>query len=300
MKRTLSVVISAFNEEKHLTSCLSSVSFADEIIVVDNSSSDSTKRIASSFTKKIFTRENDLMLNKNKNFGFTKANGDYILNLDADEEIPPDLALEIQEILTSPEVADGYWMSRKNIIFGKWIQNGMWWPDKQIRLFRRSKGSFPCIHIHEYISIVGTIESLVHPYIHHNYDSVSQYLTKLERCTTSEAGYLIDTKYQFSWFDAVRFPVSDFVKTYFLEKAYKSGLHGLVLSFLQAFYSFVVFTKVWEHAKFPEKMMTPKAFEKEIRERGKEIRYWLWTVRIENSTFFVNKVFCKVLRKFFS
>lgn len=300
MKRTLSVVISAYNEENHLKTCLSSVKFADELIVVNNSSTDATERIARDFTKKVFTRENDLMLNRNKNFGFTKATGDFILNLDADEEIPPELAAEIQEILKSPHPADGYWISRKNIIFRKWIGHGLWWPDKQIRLFKRSKGKFPCVHIHEYIAIDGAIESLLHPYLHHNYDSISQYLTKLERCTTSEAGYLIDTRYQFSWFDAVRFPFSDFAKTYFLEKAYKDGLHGLVLSILQAFYSFVVFTKVWEHAGFPEKMMTHQAFENEVNARGGEIRYWLWTVRIDNSTFTLKKVFLKVMRKLFS
>jgi len=300
MKRKLSVVISAYNEEKHLPACLSSVSFADEIIVVNNSSTDRTEEIARKYTKLVYVQPNTMMLNINKNFGFSKATGEYILNLDADEEIPPDLADEIVQILKQKDVSDGYWISRKNIIFGKWIRHGLWWPDKQIRLFRRTKGTFACKHIHEYIAVDGSIENLMHPYIHHNYDSVDQYLTKLMRCTTSEAEYLIDTKYQFSWFDAIRFPLSDFLKTYFLEKAYKDGLHGLVVSLLQAFYSFIVFAKVWEAARFPEKMMTPQAFDEEVNKRGKEIRYWMWTRKIEESSFFLKTMILKVLRKLFS
>lgn len=298
-KKTLSVVVSAYNEEKHLRACLSSVPFADEIIVVNNSSSDATEQIAREFTKKVYTRPNNSMLNINKNFGFAKATGDFILNLDADEVIPPDLAKEIQETIEMPESADGYWISRKNIIFGKWIQSGLWWPDKQIRLFKREKGKFPCVHIHEYIAIDGKIESLLHPYLHHNYDSVDQYLTKLERCTTTEASYLIRTNYQFTWFDAVRFPMSDFLKIFFLEKAYRDGLHGLVVSILQAFYSFIVFAKVWEHAKFPEKMMTGKALEQEFQDRGREFRYWLWTARIDDTSFFPKKMMLRIMRKIF-
>lgn len=92
----LSVVISAFNEEKKIEDCLKSVSFADEIIFVDNSSTDQTLKIAKKYNSKIFTRENNPMLNINKNFGFSKAKNDWILSLDADERISPELAKEIQ------------------------------------------------------------------------------------------------------------------------------------------------------------------------------------------------------------
>src|SRR5450759_5700116 len=121
MKQTLSVVVSAYNEELTLGRCLSSVPFADEIIVVDNESQDNTVGIAKKFTKKIFSQKNILMLNTNKNYGFEKATCDWILNLDADEEIPKDLAKEIQTIIQSNPVENGFWIKRKNIIFGKWI-----------------------------------------------------------------------------------------------------------------------------------------------------------------------------------
>jgi len=181
MKQTLSVVVSAYNEEKTIGRCLSSVSkLADEIIVVDNSSLDSTVEEAKKYTHHIIKKPNILMLNTNKNIGFSKATSDWILNLDADEVVTEELAKEIKKIINTNLSENGFWIKRKNFSFGKWIQHGLWWPDKQIRLFRRGKGSFPCIHIHEYIDIEGTIGELVEPYIHYNYESIHQYLVKID------------------------------------------------------------------------------------------------------------------------
>ena len=123
---SLSVVISTRNRAKSLERTLRSVSsLANEIIVVDNESEDDTLKIAKKFHAVIFQRKNNLMLNVNKNFGFSKATGDWILCLDDDEVIPEDLAKEITEVLTSTSPLHGYWIPRKNIIFGKWIQHGI-------------------------------------------------------------------------------------------------------------------------------------------------------------------------------
>src|SRR3989339_628559 len=209
MKPTLSIVVSAYNEEKSIGRCLASVKeLADEIIVVDNESQDKTVAIAKKFTKKIFSATNQLMLNANKNKGFEKATGDWILNLDADEEVTLDLVKEIVSLIRSNPTSNGFWIKRKNYSFGKWIQHGLWWPDKQIRLFRRGRGQFPCVHIHEYIKVDGSVGELVEPYIHYNYETVHQYLTKIDRASTSEALKLQETQYQMMWYDTIRFPVS--------------------------------------------------------------------------------------------
>lgn len=299
MKHKLSVVVSAYNEEKKLPRCLSSVSWAHEIIVIDNSSTDATTTVAKKWKAKVYKRENNLMLNVNKNYGFEKASGDWILNLDADEEVPKDLADEIQSILSQDEsqAARGYWISRKNIIFGKWIQYGLWWPDMQLRLFQKDHGKFQCKNIHEYVEVDGETGKLTHPYTHYNYDSVSQYLTKLERCTTSEAIALKETQYQLSWFDAMRFPLSDFMKTYFAQSGYKDGLHGLVLSLFQAFYSFVVFTKLWEMEQFPQKSVAFSAISKELKKEAKDLSYWMTTAEIKESHRFLEKFLLKIRRR---
>lgn len=300
MKHTLSVVISAYNEEKKLGTCLSSVAnLADEIIVIDNSSTDETAKIAKSLKATVYKRENNLMLNINKNYGFEKAKGSWILNLDADEEVTEELKDEIQRILELEvsQAKKGYWIPRKNIIFGKWIQHGIWWPDKQLRLFQKGSGKFQCKHIHEYIDVDGEMGELTNPYIHHNYDSISQYFLKLERCTTSEAFALKEAQYQLSWFDAVRFPLSDFMKTYFAESGYKDGLHGLVLSLFQAFYSFVVFTKLWEMEQFSQKSVTLPVITEELEKQGREFSYWMISSKINESHHFLNTIILKIRRR---
>jgi (heptosyl)LPS beta-1,4-glucosyltransferase len=300
MKHTLSVVVSAYNEEKKLGTCLSSVTHvADEIIVIDNSSTDQTAQIAGSFKAKVYKKENNVMLNINKNYGFEKATGDWILNLDADEEVTEGLKEEIRTILglELKAVKNGYWIPRKNIIFGKWIQYGLWWPDKQLRLFQKGNGKYQCKHIHEYIEVEGEMGELTQPYIHHNYDSISQYLSKLERYTTHESNALKEAQYHLSWYDAIRFPSSDFIKIFFAQRGYKDGLHGLVLALFQAFYSFIVFTKLWEMEQFTQKSVTLPAVSKELDRQGGELSYWLITSKIKESHQFIDTIILKIRRR---
>ena len=244
----LSVVISAYNEEAMIEDCLKSAKdLADEIIFVDNTSQDRTVEIAKKYTKKVFTRENDpVMLNKNKNFGFTKATGDWILSLDADERLTTELSAEIRNKIRENHFS-AYEIARKNIIFGKWIQHSIWWPDYNLRLFRQGKGKFPENHVHEKLEVEGEVGKLENPMIHHNYQTVSQFINKLNKTyTESETEHFIKSGKSINWFDAIRWPTNDFLKTFFMQKGYKDGLHGLVLSLFQAFYSLVFFAKVWE------------------------------------------------------
>lgn len=300
MKPTVSVVISAFNEEKKLPATLDAVSWAAERIVVDNSSTDGTSGIAKKHGAQVFRQPNKLMLNINKNYGFTKAKSDWILNLDADEVVTPELKAEIERVLSDPDpLVNGFWIARKNIIFGKWVKHGLWWPDRQLRLFRRGKGKFPCVHIHEYIEVEGKSENLDEPYIHYNYDSVAQYLSKLDRCTKSEMISLKEAGYAIAWYDAIRFPMSDFIKIYFAQGAFKDGLHGLVLAILQAFYSFLTFARVWESNGFPERDIPLSEVTAELSRSKKELTYWIETKHMEESGNPVGKITHKIKRKVF-
>lgn len=303
---TLSVVISARNEEAKIERTLSAVSWADEIIVVDSGSTDSTASRVKKFTKKIFKRTNNPMLNVNKNYGFTKATGDWILSLDADEVITEDLAQEIKEILQSPNTDPrppiaGYWIPRKNIIFGKWIQHGLWWPDKQLRLFKRGLGRFPEKHVHEYLALDGPTETLLHPMLHYNYETVSQYIQKLDTIyTENEVANLLNSGYQPAWYDALRFPVSDFLKVYFAQEGYKDGIHGLVLSLLQACYSLVVFAKLWEKKGFRPSDISSTSFDKEMSKTQKLWMYWMATKKISESQNILHTLWYRIVRKYVS
>ncbi len=295
---SLSVVISAYNEEKKIEECLKSASFADEIILVNNESSDKTAEIARKYTSKIFTRPNKIMLNVNKNLGFSKASGDWIISLDADERISPQLAKEIKSVIKRPSLINGYWMPRKNMIFGKLIQSDLWWPDYQLRLFKKNKGKFPEKHVHEYLKVNGDTEKLKYSLIHLNYSSVDQYLYKmLNIYVPSEVKNRQNTRIE--WTDAIRFPVNDFLKTFFLQRGYRDGLHGLVLSLLQAFYMEIVFVKLWEKQGFKE--VNTKNFlddvYKEFKKIKKDFRYWFLTSWIKETKNPLKKIVYRLVRK---
>ena len=297
-KNNLSVVVSVFNGEKELDDCLKSVSFAQEIIVVNNSSTDKTEEIARKYTDKIFTRPNNPMLNVNKNFGFSKASSEWIFSLDADERITPELQKEIEDKIGNS--VNGYWIPRKNIIFGKWIEHTGWYPDHQLRLFRKNKGKFPEEHVHEAIKVEGEIGYLKNHINHINYESISQFLNKLATIYgPNEAGQLIKKGYSFDWRDAIRFPVKEFLSRFFAREGYKDGFHGLMLSLLMAFYHLIVFSYIWEKQKF--KRINDETLlvdvERELIQSSKEIFFWFSKEKTKLIKNPVSKIFHKILRK---
>ena len=291
----LSVVISAYNEEKKIKDCLESVKWADEIIVVNNSSTDTTAEIAKKYTSRIYTQPNNLMLNVNKNFGFSKASHEWILSLDADERITPELREEINFQLSTFHVATGsqpmrdnsqlagFWIPRKNIIFGKWIEHTGWYPDYQLRLFRKSHGRFEEKHIHEMVKLKGEACYLKNPFIHYNYETITQFLHKtIVIYAPNEASNKLQDGYVFNYIDAIRLPWNEFLKRFFADKGYKDGFHGLMLSILMAFYHFVVFAYIWEKNKFvDEKVQSRELLEDGLKKARKEIKFWFTKEKIE-------------------
>lgn len=294
----VSVVISAYNEEKKIEDCLKSVKdVASEIIVIDNTSIDRTNQIAKKYTDKVFIRENNLMLNVNKNFGFSQVTGKWILNLDADERVTDELSKEILE-LDENVSTNGFLIPRKNILFGKWVRHSIWWPDYQLRLFKKNKGKFEERHVHELLKLDGEPKKLTFPIEHLNYQTISQFLYKLEHIyTESEVENIIKSNKKLNWYDAIRMPAGDFMKTYFFQQGYKDGLHGLVLSLLQAFYMEVVFAKVWERKGFEEKELSINEISDEFRALGKELSYWILTEKIKNDKSFFKKIINRIRRR---
>ena len=301
----LSVVISTYNRAKSLERTLQSVeSFADEIIVVDNQSPDETAAVAKKYNATVIRLPNNQMLNINKNAGIRKAKGEWILYLDDDEVIPNELKTEITRVIASSRSVGldivGYWIKRKNIIFGKWIEHGIWWPDQQLRLFKKTHGIYPAKHVHEHLDVSGPTDILSLPFVHYNYDSIAQYLWKMELIyTDSEVAKLVESGYRVHWRDAIRFPVSDFVKLYFAQQGYKDGMHGLVLAMLQAFYSFIVFVKLWEREKFESIDVSLGSIHKELGRSKNEIGYWMLTEKIRRARNPITVVVLKLCRKWY-
>src|SRR3989338_3995693 len=297
---TISVVVSAFNEEKMIEDCLKSVKdLADEIIFIDNTSSDKTVQIAKKYTDKILVKKkNKVMLNSNKNFGFNKASGEWIISLDADERITKDLEKEIQMVLFRSRYT-GYEIPRKNIIFGKWIKHAIWWPDYNLRLFRKGKGNFPLKHVHEKLEVKGNISRLKNPILHYNYQTISQFIKKLDTTyTESEVENFLISGKKIYWHDAIRWPANDFLKTFFLQKGFRDGFHGLILSIFQAFYSFVFFAKVWERHENFKDLTEDNFLLKTIKEFGKvssDFKYWVNTSMMEEKP--IKKIYYKIKRR---
>lgn len=298
--KKLSVVISAFNEEKKIGECLSSVSFADEVILVDNSSTDSTVEIAKKHHASVFSRPNNLMLNVNKNFGFSKATGGWILSLDADERITPELKEEILSAINLENDITGYYIPRKNIILGKWIQHAGWYPDFQLRLFQNDRGKFAEQHVHEMLEVEGRTQELKECMLHYNYDSVNHFLSKL--CfiyAPNEADVLLKKGYVLDFFDIFRFPAKEFISRFFAREGYKDGVHGLVLSLMMSFYHLIVFVYIWEKKGFVEE----KSFnvlektEVELKRIHREISYWIVNEKIKSAGVPLRKLQLRLKRK---
>ncbi|CAN5181372.1 glycosyltransferase family 2 protein [soil metagenome] len=297
----LSAVISTFNSASVVKDCLESLSFADEIVVVDHNSTDDTVKIVRKYTKHVYSQPNNpLQIDIQKNYGFSKAKGNWILSIDADERVDPELANEIKEAIVSTMGFTAYKMPRKNIIFGKWIEHSIWWPDFQLRLFMKGKGSYEESKVHQDLKVNGTIGELKSPLLHENYQSISQYLSKMDQYTENEANALMKLNSHFIWVDAVRMPARDFLKTFFLQEGYKDGFHGLVLSILQGFYMFLVVTKVWEKQGFREENSPHflKDLASESEQLFQELSYWITTAVINSTSNPLRTLSKRVKRKY--
>lgn len=298
----ISVVISAHNEEKNIQDCIASVEeLATEIIVVDNSSTDKTYALAKKSGAIVFSQANNpLKIDLQKNFGFEKAKEEWILSLDADERVTPKLAQEIGKIVAGTPSANGFWIPRKNIIFGKWIKNSIWWPDYQLRLFRRGKGKFTNTSVHQPIDIKGETRHLSEPLSHKSYDSIHLFVSRMNSIYTEvEADEIFKLGKKLHFTEAVEMPVSDFLKTFFLQKGYRDGLHGFVLSTLQAFYMFLVFAKVWERQGFYERdaQEVLHGVNKEFYNSITQSKFWFFTTLQNESRNLIKKLFYLVSKK---
>jgi (heptosyl)LPS beta-1,4-glucosyltransferase len=251
----ISVVVNTFNEEKNLERCLRSVEpLADEIVVVDMHSTDKTAQIAKKFKAKVFLHEYTRYVEPARNFALRQAQGDWILLLDADEEISPSLAQTLAKMAQAGEV-DWVELPRKNIIFGQWVKNSRWWPDFLPRFFKRGKVSIPA-KIHAPYEKEGRGIRLPaeeeNALVHYHYESIFQYLERLNRYTDIQSEELKKESYLFHWQDLIIKPANEFFSRFFAGEGYKDGLHGLALALLQAFSEFILYLKLWEKGGFTE------------------------------------------------
>ena len=256
----LSVVIITYNEEANIGRTLASVQplVSDgkgEIIVVDSGSTDRTSEIAKSFGAKVFIEEWKGYAAQ-KNSGIEKADGEWILSLDADEEVEKHLQSAIERTLTLyPELRkSGYWLRRKNFFLGKWIKHGGFWPDRKLRLFKRGVGRFEERQVHETLRIEGDTKEIWHvkpifqgALLHHSYPTLSDYIEHMNRYSSLGAEMVVAKgKVRFSFVNIVLRPLFTFIYNYFFRLGFLDGREGLLLHLYHAVYVSWKYAKAWE------------------------------------------------------
>ena len=309
----ISAVINTLNEEKNIERCLETLSWVDEIVVCDDGSTDKTLEIAKKFGAKIYHHKSAGFVEAARNFAVRLAQGDWILVIDADEEIPSTLANTLksiaegknhkklleQQIVTKSDDLTHVLVPRKNIIFGKWIEHSGWWPDYQIRFFKKGKVKWTG-KIHEDPKTLGVGCSFLPnedlAIIHHNYQTIGQFIERMNRYTDIEAKELTAAGYKFNWLDLIKKSNGEFFNRFFAQAGFKDGLHGLILASLQSLSFFVTYIKVWELQGAAEQKIELRELWQQTIPILKEFKFWLFS-SLSKETKGAKKLLYKFLQK---
>ncbi|MDD4900273.1 MAG: glycosyltransferase family 2 protein [Candidatus Omnitrophica bacterium] len=243
----LSVVVLTKNEERNIKDCLESVAgWANEIIVVDDESTDRTVDIASQYTQRIINRkmENE---GRQRNFAYAQAKNLWVLSLDADERVSDELQDEIREVLSKHHIdCNGFTIPRRNFIGNYWVKYGGWYPSPQLRLFRKDKFRYEEVSVHPRAFMDDPCGHLKCDIIHYSYKNIEDFLNKLNNQTTREAqkwyGQNKPMRLGRFWYRAV----DRFVRSYFVRKGYKDGFYGFLIAYFAALYQFLSYLKYRE------------------------------------------------------
>jgi len=242
----LSVIIITYNEEENIKDCLESVKWSNEIVVVDSFSSDKTVEIAREFTPKVFQNK-WTNFSQQKNLALAKASNEWVLNIDADETVTPELKEEILAIVNSQfSTLEGYYIPRKNHYMGRWIRHCGWYPDYKLRLFRKGKGRFNERTIHESVVVEGKKGFLKSCLSHYSYKNLSDHLSRIDKFSTLGAEQMFRDGKTARFFDLLFRPLTRFIKMYLIKRGYLDGIYGLIVSVMGSFYVFTKYLKLWE------------------------------------------------------
>jgi len=250
----LSVALITHNEEANLPRTLESVvplvrDGRGEIIVVDSGSTDRTIEIAQSFGARIFV-EPWKGFAQQKNSAMEKASADWILQLDADESLEPQLAEEIRAVLTTGLGASGFWLPRKNFFLGRWIRHGGFYPDPKLRLVRRGAGKFVEYGAHPTMEVDGMTRHCKHALLHDAYPTLRGYIDHMNSYSSSGAAIAVAKGHRrFSMMDIVARPLLTFIYNYFIRLGFLDGREGLLLHLYHSVYVSWKYAKAWELAR---------------------------------------------------
>jgi glycosyltransferase involved in cell wall biosynthesis len=241
----ISATLITFNEERNIAGALQSLSWVDEIIIVDSGSNDATLEICRHFTDRVIHRDWTGYVDQ-KNFAVEIACNDWIFSLDADERSSPELNIEIQELARKGFPNLGYRIPRMAFFMGRWIRHGDWYPDYQLRLFNRRYGRWEGGRVHESVKTSEKTEFLTGEIHHYTYRNLSEYLQRLETYSSLAA---LDYQQRGKTATLSRLlghPVAAFVKAYLLKRGFLDGVPGLTAAVMGAVSVFFKYAKLHE------------------------------------------------------
>ena len=241
---SISAVVLTQDEERHIGECLAGLTWCDELLVLDSGSADRTVTIAREMGARVEERPFD-NYPRQRNAAMELARHGWILFVDADERVPPELAAEIRTASEDLEAA-GYWIPRRNYIVGRWVRHAGWYPDYQPRLLRRGHARWDELReVHEVVIFEGPQAYLKNALLHHNYDSWPEFLDRQARYTALEVAYLRRAGTPAAARHMITRPLSEFWRRYVALAGYKDGAHGLRLSLLLAYFEGVKYVRLW-------------------------------------------------------
>ena len=250
----VTATIITFNEAANIEAALASLSWADEIIVVDSESTDNTTEIARTFTDKVIVRPWPGYVAQ-KNFAAEQASHDWIFSLDADERVTPELAAEVKAALdhdrrdvgeSNRPRAAGYRVPRVTFHLGRWMRSTDWYPDYQLRLYDRRRARWAGKYVHESVKADGPVEYLRSELQHFAYRDHAHHLETMDRYTTLAAKQMFEEGRRAGFLHLMVHPPAAFFRNYVLRGGFRDGKAGLMVSAMNARYVRLKFAKLWE------------------------------------------------------
>ena len=240
----ISAIVLAKNEEKNIASCLKSLYWCDQILLIDDYSSDKTRLIAKKYQAKIYKRHLAGDFSRQRNFALTKVNKGWVFFVDADEIVSPALAKEIKEKLTPKTNIAGFYLKRKDSFLGQWLNHGETAKVRLLRLAKKNKGKWQG-KVHEKWQVKGKIGSLKNPLLHFKNTSLDDFLTKINYYSSLRAKELAKQRAKTNIFLVFAYPLGKFGQNYFLRLGFLDGMPGFIMAFMMSLHSFLVRLKLY-------------------------------------------------------